>query len=235
MKCRTSRFDSLAVILFAVTCVPATASSQTTDGPATFRGATVNMTPEGLTLTIDVLRWSSESDRDAVASALAGERDGAPLLSDSPTLGHLWRGNSGLGYSLKYARRTTTPDGGVRITLVTGRPLGTYSRDPWKATDASVAAVHDFTVIELRLDSNGTGEGKMSVATDVTIDAQAGLVALKDYDTAPVLLDPVQREPRPYGESASLSSRPHVIDLADDTILNRLNISVPEREVELVP
>ena len=53
-------------------------------------------------------------------------------------------------------------------------------------------------VIELRLDSNGDGEGKMSVAADIVFDTEGSTVALDNYDAAPVLLEAVKRQPPPY-------------------------------------
>ena len=36
-------------------------------------------------------------------------------------------------------------------------------------------------MIELRLDADGNGEGKMSLAADVMFDTEAGTVALDNY------------------------------------------------------
>ena len=52
-----------------------------------------------------------------------------------------------------------------------------------------------FTLIELRLNRAGIGEGKMSLATRVAADQAAGTIALDNYDTAPILLKNVKHEP----------------------------------------
>ena len=96
---------------------------------------TTNMEPAGERLKFSVLRWSSEQDRREVLSILTrrgGERrDGErrrrerrrstssfrlrqpppQALQELPSVGYLWPGGRGLGYSLKYAYRLTTPDG----------------------------------------------------------------------------------------------------------------------------
>ena len=79
-----------------------------------------------------------------------------------------------------------------------GRPLGTFAREPWRAVDEPKPP-GTYTVIELRLDADGNGEGKMSLVADVVVDTEAGTVALDNYETTPVLLEAVKREPSPYG------------------------------------
>ena len=50
-----------------------------------------------------------------------------------------------------------------------------------------------FTLIELRLNKQGRGEGKMSLAAMVSADSAAQTVALEDYAGAPVLIEKVSR------------------------------------------
>jgi hypothetical protein len=173
-------------------------AAQATEG---FTATTVNMDPAGEDLKIDLLRWSSDKDRQAVVAVIMtpaeeGSLDtGISALIGLPTLGYVWPSSSGVGYSVKYAHRTETPDGGEHITLVTSRRLGTYGRASWRPTGAANTSIRPFTVIELRLDSGGGGEGKLSAATDIVFDAENSTVALKDYDADPVVLDSVKRVP----------------------------------------
>jgi hypothetical protein len=46
----------------------------------------------------------------------------------------------------------------------------------------------DFTLLDLRIDGKGVGEGKTSLATAVVVDAAAQTLALEGYESAPVLL-----------------------------------------------
>jgi len=48
--------------------------------------------------------------------------------------------------------------------------------------------VYPFTVIELRLSSNGEGEGKMSIATRIVANRDPGVIEFEDYALQPVLL-----------------------------------------------
>ena len=51
-----------------------------------------------------------------------------------------------------------------------------------------------FTVVELRLNKDGEGEGKMSIATKIIADSENQIITLENYDTQPVLLNNVKRE-----------------------------------------
>jgi hypothetical protein len=118
----------------------------------------------------------------------------ADALALSPSAGYIWTSEP-LGYSLRYAYKQTLPTGGERVILLTDRRLGSWSRVPWKAAAAGNAGDDPFTLIELRLKNAGTGEGKMSLATNVAADHAAGTIALNNYDTAPILLRNVKHEP----------------------------------------
>ena len=195
------RIGRAVTVLVVVMAMAATTSAQ---APETFTATTANMEPAGESIKFSVLRWSSEEDRHEVLSILTAEvggedADSAALkgLMELPSVGVLWPGGSGLGYSLKYAYRLARPDGGERITFITGRPLGAFSRKPWRAVDESNLSTTRYAVIELRLDGEGHGEGKMSLAADVVFDTEAATVTLDNYETAPVLLEAVKREPPP--------------------------------------
>ena len=125
--------------LFVLLGVVAGAAQDSGDRPVpeTFTATTANMEPEGTALRINVLRWSDDAGRAAVLGVLAdagnetsddGELD---ALIELPTLGYVWPDGSALGYSIKYARRDATPDGGEHVTFVTGRRLGKFAREPW--------------------------------------------------------------------------------------------------------
>ena len=214
--CRTV---AVLVVLVATTAMVSAQGARTGDRPVpeTFTATTTNMEPAGESLKFTVLRWSSEEDRREVLSILTPEEAQSEeteneeaesedaesadpqALQELPSVGYVWPGSSGVGYSLKYAYRLATPDGGERITFITGRSLGAFAREPWRAVDEPNPPVTGYTVIEFRLDADGHGEGKMSLASDVVFDTEAGTVALDSYETTPVLLEAVTREPPPYG------------------------------------
>jgi hypothetical protein len=151
----------------------------------------------GEALRINVFRWSSDDERQKALSALGEKGDkGLPgALASAPSAGYLWTSET-LGYTLRYAYKQALPAGGERVILLTDRRLGSWSRVPWSVAATRDAGDDAFTVIELRLNRAGVGEGKMSFATKVAADHAAGTIALDNYDTAPILLKNVKHEPR---------------------------------------
>jgi hypothetical protein len=176
-----------------------TALAQTRPVPDTYLATTTAMSPQGVTLKIDVTRWSDQSARTAVTSVLADPPEAlSKALSELPTVGVVWLDGSAAGYAIKYARREPWGDSGERITLVTDRPVGSYSFRPWTVEDSQATETYDYSVIELRLEDAKTGIGTMSLATEVVVDAENGSVALASADTAPVVLTNVSLQPKPY-------------------------------------
>ncbi len=94
--------------------------------------------------------------------------------------------------AIHYAYRTSMPDGGQRIILAANRRLGDADTS-WKPAPPATATDYDFTVIELRLDAKGLGEGKASISTKVVADAEAKTIALDNYAATPVVLKNVKR------------------------------------------
>jgi hypothetical protein len=111
----------------------------------------------------------------------------------APTCGYIW-GEGVTGYSIKYAWRAPSAEGGDRIVLVTDRRLGAHSSTSTLAPGGSASAApggpaeRDFTVIEMRLDGKGSGEAKASLNANVVIDTAAKTLALEGYASAPALL-----------------------------------------------
>ena len=179
--------------------------------------ATVTGATTAGSLTITLSRWSTDAERAPLFKALSapapapppppaappagragGRGRGAPpppppsplarlsaAIKAAPTLGYIWTGGV-TGYSIKYAWRSSATDGKERIVLVTNRRLNSHAPD-WTSASAS-AGDADFTLIEMRLDDHGAGEGKTSLTTSVAIDTAANTLALDGYAAAPALL-----------------------------------------------
>ena len=111
-------------------------------------------------------------------------------IGRAPTIGYLW--TSGVtGYAIKYAYRAPLPDGGERVILATDRRLGTHTA-AWQPTVSDLTD-YEFTVIEIRFNAKGVGEGKTSLTTKVAVDNEAKTVALDNYATAAPILRNVKR------------------------------------------
>jgi hypothetical protein len=53
---------------------------------------------------------------------------------------------------------------------------------------------YPFTVIELKVEKSGQGDGTITVATRIIPDKSGRMVTLENYDIQPVLLTKVTRE-----------------------------------------
>ena len=114
----------------------------------------------------------------------------AQAIGRAPTIGYLWTADV-TGYAIKYAYRAPLPDGGERIILATDRRLGTHTA-AWQPTSSDLTD-YEFTVIEIRFNGKGVGEGKTSLTTKVIVDNEAKTVALENYATAAPILRNVKR------------------------------------------
>ena len=189
-----------ALNLALVFCVlAATVAGLRAQGPVkaeVLSARTINMSVgSGQELKIDVFRWSTDDQRNALLSALNDKADSAltDAIEKAPSLGTIWT-NENLGYTIRYAYRDVLPNGVERVIIVTDRRLGSWSGQVWKAVNQSTAVNYPFSLIELHLNRNGTGEGKMSLTTKVAADAGGKTLVVAGYDAAPVLLRNVKRE-----------------------------------------
>jgi hypothetical protein len=174
----------------------------------------------GAPLSIELARWSSDTERPPLLAALSapfatptpaaapagrgavrggrggrgGREVGPPpspvarfnaAVKGAPTIGYIW-GDGPTGYAIKYAWHSTEGAGRERIVLATERQLGSHALPV--AEPSGGLADAEFTVVELRLDANGRGEGKTSLASAVVVDRTAATLALDAYAEAPVQL-----------------------------------------------
>jgi hypothetical protein len=167
-------------------------SAQTLGGtPERFTASAIN-TNNGSVGNIDITveRWSTDKQRDALMSVMLQKGSDKLLdaLQDMPSVGHFGAPGN-LSWDLRFARRIPLPEGGERVVLITDRRIGF-----WEAATQPRSIDYPFTVIELRLNADGEGEGKMSVATKVIHDKEHNMITLEDYNLQPVQLTNVKRE-----------------------------------------
>jgi hypothetical protein len=117
-------------------------------------------------------------------------------LQEAATVGYLWSSEMA-GYALRYAAKIENPDGSQRIILITQRRLGAVNQ-VWRPTVDGASNSYEFSVIELRLNAKGEGEGKVSLTGRVAEDAAAKIVAIENYNALPVVFREVRKvEGRP--------------------------------------
>jgi hypothetical protein len=179
------------VALGATLVMSLTVSAQIQTTPERFTALAVNL-ERGTSGQVEIVinRSSTEGERDRLISTLLeqGPDKLLDVLQDMPRVGYI-RTPESVGYDLHYARRAPLPDGGERVVLVTDRRIGF-----WEAANRPRSIDYPFTVIELHLNADGQGEGKISIATKITADKDHRIVTLENYATQPVLLQSVKRE-----------------------------------------
>jgi hypothetical protein len=192
-----SRLAACAVAAAAfVAMAPSGIGAQTTDRER-FTALAVNMDGFWFSRTgpveIVVSRWSSEAEQTRLTQVLLDQGSDALLeaLRDTPRVGY-FRTPNNIGYDLHFARALPGDDGGRRIILATDRPILF-----WEARNQPRSIDYPFTVIELRLNPDGEGEGKMSIAAKISGNKSLNLIDLEDYASQPVRLLAVRSERRP--------------------------------------
>ncbi|HEX4962406.1 MAG TPA: hypothetical protein VF173_16330 [Thermoanaerobaculia bacterium] len=136
---------------------------------------------------ISIDRWSSDQERDSLLDTLRlkGATNLLSSLQSTERVGYI-RTPDRLGWDLHYAQETPTADGGRDIVIATDRPIRF-----WEAANLTRTLRYPFTVIEIHLDKDGKGEGRMSMATKVTLSKDGQTLELENYSTQPVLLEKV--------------------------------------------
>ena len=135
-------------------------------------------------VTISLDRWSSKAEQERLMAAMRGKSKDRALevLRDLRPVGRIQL-NTNLGYDLHLATQESTGDG-RKITLVTDRPI-TF----WEAWNQPMYADYPFTFIELRVDSNGRGNGHIMPAVRVSVSSDGKFMFLENYDIAVQLKD----------------------------------------------
>jgi hypothetical protein len=157
----------------------------------------------GATAQVDFLvdRWSTEAERETLITTMLEQGQDGLLkkLRAMPSHGRMrfpaWQGpdplHAALGWDLRYTAQTPLPEGGRRIVLALDRYISF-----WEQRNQPRTIDYPFTLIEMRVDKNGEGEGKMSIATKITFDKKKNVIELENYASEPVRLNRVKVEPR---------------------------------------
>jgi len=187
LRFRTAALASIAAAALSFVV----ASAQTNGTPERFTASAMDVN-RGAAGNVEIVinRWSTDSQRNTLMKTLLdkGPEKLLDKLQDMPRAGYI-RTPDSVGWDLHFARRTPQPEGGERIVLVTDRRIGF-----WEATNKPRSFDYPFTVIELRINRDGEGEGKMSIATKIVADKEQNTVTLENWDTSPVMLTNVKRE-----------------------------------------
>jgi hypothetical protein len=148
---------------------------------------------------IRITRWTTPDERTKLLSQVV-ENDPNDLLRALVKLPDHGRirvpGHQGpdphkvvLGWTLHYAWHTPMDEGGHRIVLATDRYV-TFQ----EARSNPRTMDYPFTLLEIRLDRNGEGVGKASIATKISFDKKKNIMELENYGIEPVRLNQIKIE-----------------------------------------
>jgi len=167
------------------------ASAQTMGSAERYTASAININNgEAGNIDITVNRWSTDTQRDALMALAASKGPDRLLeaLQDLPVVGHFGAPGN-LGWDIHFARRMPLAEGGERVVLITDRRIGFR-----EAVNQPRSIDYPFTFIDIRLNRDGEGEGKMSLATKVIYDKKENMITLENFEHVPVQLSNVRRE-----------------------------------------
>lgn len=136
----------------------------------------------GETVTIDIMRWSTDAEKDKIVATYAkdGDKGAGPALAAAPNIGYVWRSGSAFGSFVRYAYRFKAADG-EHIVLATDSDLSS-----WQGSGAKPGG--PITLIEIVMPGAGVATGKTSLGGKIVADAEQKSLRIDAYAGAPVAL-----------------------------------------------
>jgi hypothetical protein len=128
-------------------------------------------------------RWSTDQERESLLGAL--QEGGQNKLLDvltrvRPPVGNI-RLSGRLGWDLYYARNNVQPDGSRHIVMATNRSVA------WgEIANSTRSTQYQFTLVEIHIDKDGKGEGKIVPAARVLWDKDKKKIEIENFSALPV-------------------------------------------------
>ena len=135
------------------------------------------------TVEITIFRWSTDAERESLLTTL--QEFGRDKLLDAlmkirPVVGYMRTPNS-IGYDLYYARDNVQPDGGRHVVLATNRRVNFR-----EAVNNQRSMDYQLTAIELDIDKDGQGVGKMVPAAKVSWNVKTKMIEVENFSALPI-------------------------------------------------
>ncbi len=194
------------VVVAAVTVATAgVAAAQESSEKLLINAFAINMSNIGVggSASVDIIvdSWSTAAQREGLLKALVEKgQDGLVReLQKNPVRGRFRipglmgpdRYGLRLGRDIRYAWQSPLPEGGRRIILAMDRYIGfEEARNQPRTMD------YPITLIELRLNNDGEGQGKFAVATQIRVDKEKKTLEIENYSSEPVRLNNVKVKTR---------------------------------------
>ena len=188
---RMIRMGRLVLAVFAAALVfaaPVLAQNVTEK----FTGFAINMNGAANTATIDftITRWSTDAERKTLLSLIPEEHKSAQklvdALQDMKSVGSI-RTPQTLAWDLRYARQFKLPEGGRRIVLITDRPIGFR-----EAANSTRSMDYPFSILEIRLNANDEGEGKIFSGSKIYVED--GELVVENWGTQPTRFNNIKKQ-----------------------------------------
>ena len=156
--------------------------------PINFTAFAVNLNqgPSAGTVQIRLDRLSTAEERETLIAAFKEGGQNALLRALQrvrPRVGFIRTPNS-LGWDLRYAYRFQNEDGTSRLVIATDRRV-----DFLEARNRPRVNDFPFTLLEMRLDKEGNGEGRMAVAARISTARDGETIEIENYAISPVALN----------------------------------------------
>ena len=171
--------------------------AQIVELPVKMRMSAVNMS-NNLTgangiLEITIDKWSTAAEREKLLETVVakGQEKLLSELQKAPVKGRIripgWTGadpnNYRTGWNLRYAWHEPLPEGGEKIVLGVDRYMSFLEiRNQPRSVD------YPFTLVQIHMNKDGTGEGKLAAFTMITWDKKKQALEIENYGTEPVRL-----------------------------------------------
>jgi len=193
MTFRAIHRSTLAVAAAAATAMLLGTPNVSAQNPKEkFTGFAINMNSGPKTAVVDfaIERWSTDTERESLLEIIKSERDPTDkllrALQRMPKVGYI-RTPQSLAWDLRYAHESPLEEGGRRLVLATDRPIGF-----WEARNQPRSIDYPFTIIEVRLDKDNKGEGKILAGTKIYIDRKTNQIVLENYAQQPVRFNEIR-------------------------------------------
>lgn len=146
---------------------------------------------------VRITRWSSAAERQNIINTFLekGQDQLLRTMEKLPAKGRFnfpnYMGpdpnNLRLGWDIKYTWHTPDPDGGHRIVIAIDRYMSFMEvRNQPRTVD------YPFTLMEIHLNKDGEGEGRMAYMTKISFDKKKNQVELENYSSEPVRLNNIK-------------------------------------------
>ena len=198
MKARTgSILLSIALLLAVAASASAQVGAQKPEAGnvaiETFNARAFNV-QTGQTGRIEIVinRWSTDGEREVLKAVLkaAGSQAMVQEMQNLPQVGYIKTPET-MGDALTFARSTVLPDGTRQVVVATNRPISVAG-----SLAPGAAQKYDLSVIEMRWKKGDkTGEGKMTLAAQASIDPKTGNVQIQNYAGMPSVLRDITVKP----------------------------------------